>query len=300
MTAFLLLLICPALGWIAARFQWMPSNAPAVINVWLLRIALPAVILEQIPRLNLDTRLLLPALGPLVLVLATIVLMPFLGRRWGWDRHTQGAMVLCWGLGNTSFVGFPLLIAVIGTQALGPAVISDQATFLCTTLIGVPVAAYYAGQQSSVSALMMRVLRFVPFQALAVATLIRLLNLSWWEPLDELLKRLGETLSPLALFAVGFQLNPKSMLRYLPMIGIGVLWKMISVPAAMWAGAWIMGVHGLPITVGILQVAMAPMITSGILAKEYGLNPEAANAMVSVGIAVSFVTVPMWYWLIGV
>lgn len=299
MSAFLLLIVCPLLGWVAARLQWMPENAPQTINAWLLRIALPAVILQQIPGLGFDVRLLLPALGPLVLLASTLVFMLVLSRRLGWDRATTGAMVLCWGLGNTSFVGFPLLIAVIGHEALGPAVIADQMTFLCTTLIGVPLAAYFAGQQTSVRAVLQRVIRFVPLQALLAALVLKAVGFAWPEALDQLLHRLGDTLSPLALFSVGLQLKLSAIRRYLGLIGIGALWKMVTMPALMWGGALLMGVHGLPITVGILQVAMAPMITSGILAREYGLNPEGANAIVSVGIALSFVTVPLWYALIG-
>lgn len=300
MSAFLLLLICPLLGWVSARLKWMPDNAVPVINAWLLRIALPAVVLEQIPKLHFDGRMLLPALGPVVLMFSTMAVMAVLARRLNWDRGTQGAMTLCWGLGNTSFVGFPLLIALIGPQALGPAVIADQAGFYCTTLIGLPLAAYFAGQKSRPLDLLVSVLRFVPVQALFIALAMKLVGLQWNEALEGVLKRLSDTLSPLALFSVGLQLQLGAIRRHLPLIGIGVAWKLLLVPGLMWVGALVMGVHGLPITVGILQVAMAPMITAGIFAKQYGLNPEATTAMISTGIAVSFLTVPMWYLLIGV
>jgi predicted permease len=300
MSEFILLGLCPLLGWLAMRLQWMPGTAPAVCNAWLLRIALPCVILLQIPKLHFDARMLLPALGPFVLMLSTMALMAVLARRYGWDRGTQGAMTLCWGLGNTSFVGFPLLVAVIGPSALGPAVIADQATFFNVTLIGLPVAAYFAGRSASPLELAKRVFSFVPFQALLLAGALKLAGMVWLPQTETVLQRLAETLTPIALFSVGFQLRLYEIRRYLPLIGIGALWKMITLPALMWGGAWVMGVQGLPITVGILQVAMAPMITAGIIAEDHGLNPSATNAMISVGIALSFVTVPIWYWLIGV
>lgn len=298
MSGFLLLGLCPLLGMLAARRAWMPAGAPAVINVWLLRIALPALILEQIPRLQVDARLLLPALGPLVLMASTIALMAVLARRLHWDRGTQGAMTLCWGLGNTSFVGFPLLTAVIGVEALGPAVVADQATFFVLTLIGLPVAAYFAGQQARPVDLLRRVIVFAPFLALFPAAAARLFG-GWPEAVEAVLRRLGDTLTPLALFSVGLQFRPGAARRYAGLIAIGAGWKMLAVPALMWAGARAMELQGLPITVGLLQIAMAPMITAGILCEEYRLAPEAANAMISVGIALSFVTVPIWKALIG-
>lgn len=301
MSGILLLVLCPVIGMLAARRRWMPPNAPATINAWLIRVALPCVILEQIPQLHFDARLLLPLLGPFVLMFSTMAVMAVLARRLGWDRGTQGAMTLCWGLGNTSFVGFPLLLAIIGPPAMGAALIADQATFLALTLIGLPVAAYFAGQTTRPIDLIKRVLMFTPFLALIVAGIAAALldDGHWPEPVDVVLKRLGDTLTPLALAAVGFQFKPGAARRYAGLIGIGAAWKMLLLPALMWGGALAMGLHGMPITIGILQVAMAPMITAGILASEHGLAPELSSALVSVGIAMSFVTVPLWALVIG-
>jgi predicted permease len=46
----------------------------------------------------------------------------------------------------------------------------------------------------------------------------------------------------------------------------------------------------------VLQAAMAPMISGGILAVSHRLNPPLANAMVGLGIPLSFITVPLWAW----
>ena len=36
MSAFLLLLVCPFLGWVFGRFHWMPQGSHAAINAWVL------------------------------------------------------------------------------------------------------------------------------------------------------------------------------------------------------------------------------------------------------------------------
>ncbi len=298
MSAFLLLALCPLLGMLSAKRGWMPANAPETINAWLLRIALPAVILEQIPRLHFDARLLFPAAVPWALMLSTVALMAWLGPRLKWDRATQGAMTLCWGLGNTSFVGFPLLLAIIGPPALGAAVIADQSTFFVVNLIGIPLAAWYGGGKAHPRELILKVLRFTPFLALFPAVLAALLG--GWPPLMEtVLRRLADTLTPLALFSVGLQFHPGSAWRYRGLIAIGAGWKLLIVPLLLWGVARSLHLQGLPITVGILQMGMAPMITAGIIAREYRLQPDASNAMISVGIACSFVTVPFWNAVVG-
>jgi predicted permease len=42
------------------------------------------------------------------------------------------------------------------------------------------------------------------------------------------------------------------------------------------------GIGGLVLAVGVLQAAMAPMVSAAILADEYGLDPELANTVLGV------------------
>ena len=58
-------------------------------------------------------------------------------------------------------------------------------------------------------------------------------------------------------------------------------------------------VDGLVLTVGVLQAAMAPMVSATILADEYGLEPSLANAVLGAGIVVSLMTIPLGNWLLG-
>ena len=58
------------------------------------------------------------------------------------------------------------------------------------------------------------------------------------------------------------------------------------------------GVHG-PITqVTIFEVAMAPQIGAAIVAMEHKLDPPLVTLMVGIGIPLSFLTVPLWWYLL--
>jgi predicted permease len=60
------------------------------------------------------------------------------------------------------------------------------------------------------------------------------------------------------------------------------------------------GVGGLTLTVGVLQAAMAPMISAAILADEHRLEPTLANTILGAGIVLSLVTIPLGnLWLGG-
>ncbi len=294
MSAFALVCICLALGMLVARWTKMPSGAPAAINFWVLNVALPALVLVQVPRLQLDASLLFAALAPWSVFLGSAVLFALLGRRLGWTAGTIGALTLTCGLGNTAYLGIPLVEALRGRQALGPAIIADQmGSFLALSTVGVAAAAYYSGTTAKASDLARRVLLFPSFVALVVAVLVRAAG-GWPAWCVDVLSRIGDTLTPLALFSVGLQFRFGDLAHHAPRVAAGLSWKLLLAPLLVCALGWLFRVHGLVLTVAVLQCAMAPMITAGILAEQHGLNPPLANAVVGIGILLSLATVPIW------
>jgi malate permease and related proteins len=47
-------------------------------------------------------------------------------------------------------------------------------------------------------------------------------------------------------------------------------------------------------SIGVLQAAMAPMISAAILADQHRLEPQLANTVLGAGILLSLLTVPAW------
>ncbi|HEX4872247.1 MAG TPA: AEC family transporter [Nevskiaceae bacterium] len=300
MSAFLLLIVCPLLGALFARQRWMPEESFGVLNAWLLRVAFPALVLERVPTLSFDRALVFAALAPWVVLLGSALLLGALGRRLGWSRASTGALVLTCGLGNTAFIGLPMIQALIGPQALGAALIADQlGSFLGLSTVGVALAAAYAGDRLSPGIIAQRVLRFPPFLALMLALLVG--QLGGWPPaVSELLHRLGETLTPIALFVVGLQFRLGALRGRVGLVATGLAWKLLLAPLAVWALALASGsAGGLPATVGVLQAAQGPMITAGILAASHRLDPPLVTLVVGLGILLSFASVPLWFWALG-
>ncbi len=276
----------------------MPAGSQAAINAWVLRIAFPALVLEQVPKLSWDSALLFAAAAPWIVIAGAAILIPLIGRAAGWDRSTIGALVLTCGLGNTAFVGLPMILALAGEEALGPALIADQlGSFLALSTVGVVLASVYAGDQLDARQVVQKLLHFPPFLALAVALLVSLLG-SWPEAISQFLHRLGETLTPLALFSIGLSFRLAAIKGRGAMLLVGLGWKLLLAPLAAITVAMATGVAGSAMLAGVLQTAQGPMITAGILAQEHKLNPELVTLIVGVGVLLSFVTAPLWFLLL--
>lgn len=299
MSAYLLLVVCLGLGVAFARWAPMPAQTPDVVSAWILRVALPALVLVQVPKLHFDAALWAPALAPWGLMAGAAILFPWLGRRYGWDRPTVGCLILTCGLSNTSFIGLPMIAALRGTEALGPALIADQfGTFAVLSTAGFGFVTWYSGRSASAAEFASRILMFPPVWAMVIGLAVGQIG-AWPAPLEGVLQRLGETLTPLALFGVGLQLKLGSLKQDWALLLSGLGWKLVAGPLLVWFAVLAVGLDGLAADVAVLQMAMPPMITGGILAQHYGLAPRLASALIGVGAILSFATVPLWSLLIA-
>jgi hypothetical protein len=292
-SALLLVVVCIGAGALVARLPH-PPGLVAGLNWWVLNIALPPLILLKVTALSWSIELLWPAAAMWLVFFGAWLTMAGMGRVCGWTRGETGALVLTCGLGNTAFVGYPMIEALRGDAALGVAVVADQlGTFLLLSTFGLVAAAWHAGTRVAPAAIARRVLLFPAFIALALAALLRLLDLQIPETLAPVLARLGDTLTPLALFSVGLQLQLHASWGDVGRMGAGLGWKMLAAPALVWAVLAWRGVSPPVADIAVLQAAMAPMITAGILAQQHGLAPALANRIVGVGIVLSLVSVPL-------
>ncbi len=298
MSALLLLFVCLVLGVLVRRHAHPPDGIVHGLNWWVLNIALPALVLELIPTLKLDAQLWFPVAAMWLTFFGAWMLFAWLGRRLGWSRGRVGALVLVCGLGNTSFMGYPMLQALHGQAGLTLAVVADQlGCFPLLASVGVVVACVYAGRTPDPRLIARRILTFPAFVALVVGALVGWLG-GWPAMLDGVFHPLGVTLTPLALFSVGLQFRLRMGRHQSGAVAFGLGWKLLLAPALCLALGAVAGVGGLTLTAGVLQAAMAPMVSATILADEYGLDPELANTVLGAGIVLSLLTVPLMnLWL---
>ena len=302
MSNFLTIFVALVAGFLCRRVKRFPTTTTAAsLNAFVIYISLPTLILGQIPPLLSSTpigpELLVPISMSWLLFGLSWLVFSQLGVRLGWKRQTIGALVLTAGLGNTSFVGFPLLEALIGPHAIPLGVLVDQpGTFLVVSTLGIFAAAFYSGRKVTAKALALRILQFPPFIALIIALLWTLAETPGMSFVSPSLARLAGTLVPLAVFAVGFQLHAKTdlLVRRLRELSLGLFFKLALAPAIFaLVYALIFQQRGLAVQVTLLEAAMAPMITAAVIAAEFDLDTELANLMVGIGIPLSLITVPL-------
>jgi predicted permease len=300
----ILIFVCLALGSLLRRTGRFPEHAARTLNTFVIWVSVPAVVLLQVPRLVRTTPLGFGLLVPVSMAWLqfglSLLVFGALGRARGWDRGKTGALILTAGLANTAFVGLPLLEALLGTRSLGIGLMVDQpGSFLCVSTVGVLCASFHAprAERPSAAGILRGVATFPPFVALGLAIGSALASFDIPELASEILGRLGATLVPVALVAVGLQLRVSRVTlshMWRPLVG-GLLFKLVAMPLAFF-GLYVVLLGEVDFTarVTILESAMAPMIMAAVVADEFDLDRQLANLMVGVGIPLSLVTVPLW------
>ena len=114
MANIVLLVVCFLAGMILRRTGRFPDSTPAALNGFIIHVSLPAVALLHIHNLRLDLSLLYTVSMAWLLFGAGFLLFRTVGRLTSLPRETVGALMLVGGLGNTSFVGLPMIEAYYG------------------------------------------------------------------------------------------------------------------------------------------------------------------------------------------
>jgi predicted permease len=292
-------LILLAAGQVMRRIPGFPVDTDRSLNLYVIYVALPALVLLQVPKLVLSSELLAPLLMPWLVVLVSGSLVLMVCRVFGWSREITGALLLMVPLGNTSFLGIPMVEMFFGISEVKYAILYDQfGSFLALSTYGTFVLALYGGgEKPSLSKILRKIVFFPPFIALVVALMLRPVSFPVW--LVSMLEMTARSLVPVVLVAIGFQMRLRMPTSEFMPFAAGMTIRLLITPVIFILACRVFGLTGPAIQVSLFETAMPSMVTAGALASIAGLEPRLTSALVGYGILVSFVTLPFIFHLIN-
>lgn len=285
-----------ALGVLLRHWGVLSDLGAKRITKFVVNAALPAMAFTGLRSVAFDPSMLVPISMPWILFGSAVGLFSWLASRYGWSRERAGALVLTAGLANTSFLGFPILEALLGRESLPIAALADQfGSFLALATVATFLAARWSGRAYSVRSALARLAIYPPFVAVVAALVLRDVALPDWVIVP--LTWLAKTLAPLALVAVGLALRFRGIhWRGIAIpVTVGLAFKLVMAPLMM-TGIYfgLLRQVGLVAHVTVLESAMAPMVMGSVLALDSGFDRDVTGTMLVVGIPLSLATVPLW------
>ncbi len=298
MENFIIIALFVFLGMVFRRLSAFPKDTAQVLNMFALYVSLPAVILLKVPQLEFSRDYLIPALVPWGLLAFSAAVVLLAARIGNWSRSITGVLLLVVPIGNTSFMGVPMVNAFFGAEGIPYLVVYDQfGTIAIFATYGSLILALY-GRESSVNiaGIARRALLFPPTMALIAGLALR----PWPYPAEmtTILMGISTTLTPLVMAAIGFQVNWRLRPTVLAPLGFGLGVKLLVAPLVALIVLRLAGLEGLAVDVTIFEAGMPPMVTAGALAAAAGMEPDLAVALVGLGIILAFITLPLLYLVI--
>ena len=279
----------------------MGANSFEVLNTLIIYVALPALTLQYIPNITINIDLIFPVLMAWINIVVSWMLFGFLGRKLGWSRAITGALIIMAGFGNTSFVGIPIIQALYGKAGIETVILIDQpGSFVALTTLGIFIANIYSDKQKpTAGGIFKNIIKFPPFIAFVIGVVLNVAGIAIATDINTIFETLGGLVVPLALISVGMQLELDFKSVYWKYIWMGLGFKLLLFPAIIFVLYFILlQQSGQVIEITLIEAAMAPMITAGIVASSYNLKPRFCSFILSVGIFACFITIPFWYWVV--
>lgn len=297
---FVLIFVFLLLGIVLQNVKRFPKNTHKILNWIVIYICLPALALYYIPKIKWSNDLLFPISVAWIGFVVSYLLFSLLGKKFGWSKKLIGCLIITAGLGNTSFLGFPIIQALYGEEGMKTAILVDQpGSFVVLSTLGILVATLFSSGSPNGFHIAKKILFFPPFITFILACVMNILGFDFHEYVEFVLQKIGSTMTPLAMLSVGLQLRFDRKSQHWKFLGLGLLYKLVITPAMFYLlYVVLLQQHTKSIQVAIMESAMAPMITACILASSHGLKPRLSSMMIGFGIPISFVTLLFWYFIV--
>ncbi|HMW08786.1 MAG TPA: AEC family transporter [Leptospiraceae bacterium] len=143
MQNIIILVICFFMGYFLRLRNRISRESYSVINQFILHISLPAQILIFINGITITKELLLPAGMAWILFLFVLSILYLFKKFFHLKNTAFACLLLTAGLGNTSFLGIPMIETFFGKEFIWIGILCDQpGTFLILSLVAIPIAFY--------------------------------------------------------------------------------------------------------------------------------------------------------------
>ena len=295
-------------GYLAARRRMLPLDAIGGLNTFVLYFALPCMLY----RFGAGTpvaQLLDPAAIGLWLVCASLMVVgtvkSSMNERIRWNDAAFGALVAAFS--NTGFMGVPLLVALLGPAAAGPAILTILVDLLFTTSLCIALSRLDSADEHGAAEAAKKALKGVALNPMPWAILLG--GLSSWlgvKPLAPVMNTIGllaDAASPVALFTIGAVLARSQFLaaaeEHGPMpardfVPVTVA-KLLVHPLLVWCVGTAARAAGFPLDpftlmVMVLVAALPSASNGSLLAERFGADTGRIARIILLTTAAAFLT----------
>lgn len=211
-------------------------------------------------------------------------------------KPSQGSFLLSTMIGNTGYLGYPVILTLVGSHYFAWALFYDTlGTTLGAYSVGIALAARFGLGSQSYWQLLQAMVSNPGFSSFVIGLGFRSVPLP--AAIEQGLLQIAWAMLALSLLLMGMRLSQIASWRSVKQAAISLAIKMMVVPLFLGVALPYWGITGAPQLVIVLQMAMPPAFATLIIAEAYDLDRELTVTTLALGSGVVLLTLPVWMQL---
>jgi len=309
-TGILIIVILYGLALLMRRHRILTEEHSLILARIVTDLLLPAMIFVSLARQPIKFDQLFPAGVMLVLELTCIALAWIISSRLGFNRAQQGAVVFCSAFGSSTFLGYPIIIAMFPHKAAAlteAVLISEIGVGYPIFILGPLLASYFGSGNSDMKSKWSASLAFFKspvFFALIIGIFWGYFRLPgednvFLAPIFQVCHILASALTPIAILSVGLMFKIPNLRKILVALCLVIILKLLFKPLLAGFSSSLFEFPKLWRDVLVILAAMPPAVLGAVFLKRYGGDASLASALLLAASLVSCITILLVFWFVG-
>lgn len=297
---FLLIVV----GFIAGKANIISLSGQKELSNFVLKVTMPATIILALQLEYTKERFMTATTIIVIISVAYIGMIGFskLFRKM-YDLDEAGGDIAEVGmvLPNTSFMGYPIVLSLLGQEALFYAVLG---TGLIFEIVAWTYGAYMVSRSTGddfKKNIVRNILLSPGIISITIGFLLFILSIKIPEPINTTMGLLSGATSPLAMIVVGILLSRSKIKESLinkKLYVISII-KLLVYPLALFFALKLIGMEGMQLIIPVIMISTPTAAYVAIFAGNADNNTKLASQIVFVSSLLSLITIPIMAYLVS-
>lgn len=295
---FLLILV----GYIVGKSNIITIVGQRELSSLVLKVTMPATIILALQMEYTPERLMIAfkIIGIVILAyIGMIILSIFISRIFNVNDGQRNVIQIALILPNTSFMGYPIVLSILGGKALFFAVLGVGLVFEITSWTYGIYTICKTTEFDFRKNLAKNIIFSPGILSIAIGFLFFILLIKIPEPIHTTMKMLGQATSPLAMIVVGILLSRSNIMECLTTVRLYIiaLTRLLVFPLLILMILKTFGFTGMEIIIPVVMLSMPTAAYVAMFSENVGNDTNLASQVIFISSLLSLITIPIMVML---
>ena len=295
MTASFEIILVPTImimvGLFLKHFNFLDSSDSQVLNKIVVNIALPCLIFINLSKATINPEVMVLPVTAIFLVFTTAVMAYIYSRFRNYSKSTTWTIILASSMMNTAFIGYPVIMGVLGNEGFISSIFYDMAMALMFVLYAMILVGVFGGNKRQV---IRDGLTFMPLWAVLFALIFNFFNIELGYVLETSLGYLSQATIPLIMLSLGLTLDLNSVKSNISDTAFILFTRLLFAPILILIIYKALDIQSLIYNVAVLDSAMPIAMNCLVLSINYDLDNELMASAIFLSTILCVVTLTLF------